>query len=272
MRRRAFIGTISGMAATLPRLVRAEDRVWRVGVLSLVDDAVVRPVILPELAKRGFVEGRNLLVDLHIAPAERMPELARSLVGDKPDVIIAASDWALHAARAATATIPIVAAPMGADPVAAGVAQSWARPGGNVIGVCLIAPELEIKRLSLLREAVPSVRRIAVLSNHREVVERGLPPLREAAARVGLELVEIWIEKPSEYPKAFGAMRAAGADALVIVPTPEMYRDIELLAALSAEARLPTISGFRESARGGLRPTTQTWPPPLQHEPAGDDD
>ena len=250
MRRRAFICTV--FAVLLPRHAWAVDRVWRVGVLTLVDDAVVRPVILPELAKRGFVEGRNLLVDLHIVPAENMPDLARSLVGDKPDVIIAVSDWALHAARAATATIPIVAAPMGADPVGAGVAQSWARPGGNVTGVCLIAPELEIKRLSILREAVPSVRRIAVLSNHRKVVELGLPTLREAAARVGLELVEIWVESPSEYPKAFGAMRAAGADALVIVPTPEVYRDTELLAALSVRARLPTISGFRESAQGGL--------------------
>jgi len=76
--------------------------------------------------------------------------------------------------------------------------------------------------------------------------------LREASAELGLELVEIWVDSPSEYPKAFGAIRAAGADALVIVPTPEVYRDTELLAALSAEARLPTISGFRESARGGL--------------------
>jgi putative ABC transport system substrate-binding protein len=240
------------LAVLLPSHARAEDRVWRVGVLTLVNDAVVRPVILPELAKRGFVEGRNLLVDFRIAPAENMPELAGVLVGEKPDVIIAVSDWALHPARAATATIPIVAAPMGADPVAAGVAQSWAHPGGNVTGVCLTAPELEVKRLSLLREAVPSVRRIAVLSNHRKVVELGLPPLREASAKLGLELVEVWVESPSDYPKAFGTMRAAGTDALVIIPTPEVYRDIELLAALSAEARLPTISGFRESARGGL--------------------
>jgi putative ABC transport system substrate-binding protein len=78
---------------------------------------------------------------------------------------------------------------MGADPVLAGVAESWAHPGGNVTGVSLIAPELEIKRLSLLREVLPSVHRIAVLSNHRKVVEAGLLPLRKAAAEVGLELV-----------------------------------------------------------------------------------
>src|SRR3954470_22580233 len=134
-------------------------------------------------------------------------------------MIIAASDWALHAARAATTTIPIVASPIGTDPVRAGVAESWARPGGNVTGVCLIAPELEVKRLSLLREALPSVRRIAVLSNHRKVVEAGILPLRKAAAEAGLELVEIWVESPNEYAAAFDAMRAASVEALVIVPT-----------------------------------------------------
>jgi putative tryptophan/tyrosine transport system substrate-binding protein len=181
-----------------------------------------------------------------------MPELAQALVGDKPDVIIANSDWAVHAARAATSTIPIVAAPMGADPVRAGVAESWAHPGGNVTGVSLIAPELDIKRLSLLREALPSVHRIAVLSNHRKVVEAGLLPLRKAAAEVGLELVEIWIESPNEYETAFAVMHGSGAEALVIVPTPELYRDTEQLGALAARTRLPTVGGFRESAQAGL--------------------
>jgi putative tryptophan/tyrosine transport system substrate-binding protein len=228
------------------------DRLRRVGVLAITGDAVVRPIILPELAKRGFVEGRNLQLDLRMGTAERMPELARALVADSPDVIVACSDWALHPARAATTVIPIVAAPMGADPVKAGVAQSWAHPGGNVTGVSLIAPELEVKRLDLLREAVPSVHRVAVLSNHRTVVEGGLAPLREASAEAGLELVDFWAESPSEYRSAFDAARSAGADALVIVPTPEMYRDTAQLAAFAIEARLPTISGFRESAEAGL--------------------
>jgi putative ABC transport system substrate-binding protein len=92
--------------------------------------------------------------------------------------------------QVATSTIPIVAAPIGTDPVRAGVAESWAHPGGNITGVCLIAPELEVKRLSLLREALPSVHRVAVMSNHRKIVEAGLPALRKAAAEVGLELVE----------------------------------------------------------------------------------
>lgn len=255
MRRRDFIARMGagGVLAVLsPRYAETAERTWRIGVLTPVDDSILRSVMLPYLATRGFVEGRNLVVDVRIGTAEQMPELAQALVGDKPDVIIANSDWALYPARAATGIIPIVAAPIGQDPVRAGVAESWAHPGSNVTGVCLIAPELEIKRFSLLREALPSVHRIAVLSNHRKVVEAGFLPLRKAAAEAQLELVEIWVESPNEYDTAFAAMRAAGAAALVIVPTPEIYRDTEQLGLLAVKNRLPTIGGFRESAQAGL--------------------
>ena len=251
MRRTVLICAV--LVVLSPIYAEGAERVWRMGVLTPVDDSIVRSVMLPYLATRGFVESRNLVVDVRMGTAEQMPELAQALVGDKPDVIIANSDWALHPARAATTIIPIVAAPMGADPVQAGVAQSWAHPGGNITGVSLIAPELETKRLSLVREALPSVHRIAVLSNHRKIVEAGFLPLREAAVQVGLELVEIWVESPNEYASAFAAMRGAGAEAVMIVPTPELYRDTEQLAALAVKkSRLATIGGFHESAEGGL--------------------
>ena len=240
------------LLAISPKYADAAEQVWRMGVLTLADDNAVRAVILPYLAMRGFIEGRNLVVDVRVGVEAQMPELAQALVGDKADVIIAASDWAVHAARAATTTIPIVASPIGADPVRAGVAESWAHPGGNVTGVCLIAPELEVKRLSLLREALPSVHRIGVLSNHRKVVEAGILPLRKAAAEVGLELVETWVESPNEYAAAFDAMRRTGAEALVIVPTPELSRDSEQLGKLAVKSGLPTIGGFREGAQKGL--------------------
>ncbi|WP_164937442.1 ABC transporter substrate-binding protein [Bradyrhizobium guangxiense] len=208
--------------------------------------------MLSYLARRGFVEGRNLTVDFRAGTEEQMSGLAHALVSEKPDVIVASSDWPLHAARSVTKTIPIVAAPIGTDPVDAGVAESWAHPGGNVTGVCLIAPQLEVKRLALLHEALPSVRRVGVLAAHRKIVEAGFPPLRKAAAEAGLELVEIWVENPSEYAAAFDALRGHGVEALVIVPLPELNRDSEVLAALSAKAGLPTIGGFRESAQRGL--------------------
>ena len=240
------------LAVLSPRYAEAAERVWRLGVLTLADGGAARSIMLPYLATRGFVEVHNLVVDVREGTEEQMPALAQALVGDKADVIIASSDWALHAARAVTSTIPIVAAPIGTDPVRAGVAESWAHPGGNITGVCLIAPELEVKRLSLLHEALPSVHRIAVLSNHRKVVEAGILPLRKAAAEAGLELVEIWVESPNEYAASFDAMRGNGVEALMIVPTPELSRDSKTLAALSAKAGLPTTGGFRESAQQGL--------------------
>jgi putative ABC transport system substrate-binding protein len=249
MRRAVLICAVLTMLS--PRYAEAAERVWRLGVLTLADDST-RSIVLPYLATRGFVEGRNLVVDVRVGTEEQMPALAQALVGDKADVIIASSDWALHAARAATSTIPIVAAPIGTDPVRAGVAESWAHPGGNITGVCLIAPELEVKRLSLLHEALPSVHRIAVLSNHRKVVEASILPLRKAAAEAGLELVEVWVESPNEYAASFDAMRGTGVEALMIVPTPELSRDSKTLAALSAKAGLPTTGGFRESAQQGL--------------------
>src|SRR5215475_11025381 len=220
MRRAVLICAL--LAVLSPGYAEAAERVWRLGVLMLEDGGIIRSVMLPYLATRGFVEGHNLVVDVRVGNEDQMPALAQALVGDKPDVIIAVSDWAVHAARAATSTIPIVAAPIGNDPVRAGVAESWAHPGGNVTGVCLIAPELEIKRLFLLHEALPSVHRVAVMSNHRKIVEAGLPPLRKAAADAGLELVEIWVEGPSDYTAAFDAMRGYGVEALDIVPTPEL--------------------------------------------------
>jgi ABC-type uncharacterized transport system substrate-binding protein len=250
MRRAMLVCAV--LAIISPTCTKAAERVWRIGVLALVDDNSVRSVILPYLATRGFVEGRNLVVDFRVGAETQMPELAQALVADKPDVVIAISDWALHPIRAATSTIPIVAAPIGLDPVRMGFAKSWARPGGNITGVSLIAPELEPKRLSLLHEALPAVRRIAVLSNHRKVVEAGLLPLRTAAAEVGLELIEIWAESPNDYAAAFETMRSAGAEALVLVPTPEISRDTELLGALASKAGLPTIGGHRESAQRGL--------------------
>ncbi len=228
----------------------AADKIWRLGVLSLIDSPTMSTT-LSELAARGFIEGRNLVVDMRIGREEQMPELARQLVSTRPDVIMALSDWAVSAAHEATKSIPIVASPMGRDPVAAGVAESWARPGGNVTGVTLTAPELEIKRLDLLREVVPAARRIAVLSMHRGVTEPAAAPMRTAAAQLGIELIELYVAGPEEYRAAFAAMRSAGAGALVIVPVPEFFGDAERLAALAAETGLPTVCGSRKPAEQG---------------------
>ena len=231
-------------------VAQAADKIWRLGVLSLAGDPMMSTT-LSELAARGFVEGRNLVVDMRVGTEEQMPELARELVGTAPDVIMAVSDWAVIPAHQATKSIPIVASPMGADPIAVGVAESWARPGGNLTGVTLTAPELEGKRLDLLREVVPAARRIAVLLMHREVTEPGEAPMREVAARLGIQLVELYVGGPDEYRQAFAAMRSKGAEALVITPMPEFGKHREELAALAVEAGLPTVCGSGKPAEQG---------------------
>jgi putative ABC transport system substrate-binding protein len=225
------LGLLSFAASAI--LPQAADKVWRLGVLSLVNNPAMHSTALSQLAEHGFVEGQ------------------RELVGAGPDVIMAESDWAIYPAREATKSIPIVASLMGADPVAVGVAESWARPGGNVTGVTLIAPELEVKRLGLLREVVPSARRIAILSMHREVTEPGEGPIRETAARLGIQLVELYIDLPDQFDQAFAAMRSAGAEALVIVPVPEFSYHAETLARLAVEAGLPTVCGVQSAAEQG---------------------
>jgi putative ABC transport system substrate-binding protein len=239
------------LTANSEAFAQAAEKVWRLGVLSLIDNPTMHSATLSELAAQGFVEGRNLVVDMRIGTAERMPALARELVSAKPDVIMALSDWAVYPAREATKSIPIVASPMGADPVAAGVAESWARPGGNVTGVTLIAPELEVKRLDLLREVVPAARRIAMLSMHREVTEPGEAPMRAAAASLGIQLVEFYVDRPDMFEQAFAAMRSAGAEALVIVSVPEFSEHADTLAKLAVEAGLPTVCGLRQPAERG---------------------
>jgi putative ABC transport system substrate-binding protein len=96
------------LAALAPAYAEAAERIWRIGVLGLADSGVVSSIIIPYLAKRGFVEGRNLVVDIRTVPDAKLSESAQALVAERPDAIIALSDWALHAARAATSTIPII--------------------------------------------------------------------------------------------------------------------------------------------------------------------
>src|SRR4051812_6752906 len=114
MRRAVLICAVLTVLSS--RYAEAAERVWHLGMLTLSGSAggnAVGSIILPYLATRGFVEGRNLVVDVREGAEDQMSALAQAVVGDKPDVIVATSDWAIHAVRAATSTIPIVAAPIG---------------------------------------------------------------------------------------------------------------------------------------------------------------
>lgn len=259
MRRRAFISLVGCAAAwqlfvnAMPVHGQTPGRTYRLGHVanSPVSEANSRKIILPELAKLGFVEGRNLVFDGRTGPLDAQTGLARELLAGQPDVIVAIGP-ALAAVGATTRTVPIVS--FGRDPVELGLAQSYARPGGSVTGVVILISELEAKRLAILHEAVPGLRRVAVLVSsaaHSAPTAAGEAAKRKAAAGLGVELLSFPVAAPADYPAAFAAMRAAGAQALLISATSEFDRDGKQLAALALEARLPTVCEWAEMAHAG---------------------
>ena len=254
MRRRQFLGLVGG-AAAWPLTARAQGsgKVFRLGALSPATAQLesIRSIVLPELAKGGIAEGVNLVLDAQAASMEKLPEIARRMVASRPDAIMGVSGAVIEQLKAATTTIPIVMAFSDYDPVAAGFAASFARPGGNITGIAMLATVLDAKRLNLLHEAVPAARRIAVLAVSERRHGVTLAGIRGAAAADRIEIVPVYAALPGSYPDAFRAMRAAGAQALVIVAAPEFNRDAEILAALATEAGLPTMCEWSQMAARG---------------------
>ena len=141
----------------------AAEKIYRLGELASSTAAleITRSSTLPELAKLGYREGRNLVIDERVGDAAAMPRLARETLLTKPDAIIAIGADAIAAAAAATSSVPIVI--FGGDPVSRGLAINLSHPDGNVTGVVILVAELDAKRLDLLHEAVPAARRIGAL-------------------------------------------------------------------------------------------------------------
>ena len=164
------------------------------------------------------------------------------------DAVVAVGP-AVGLAGAATRTVPIVS--FGFDPIELGFAASYAKPGGNVTGVVVLAGELDAKRLSILQEVMPDRRRFAVLVPRQGNGERDDSALRKAANELGVELLTFAVGAPSDYAAAFVAMQAQSAQALVIGATPQFQRDGRQLARLALDARLPTVCEWAEMAKAG---------------------
>ena len=253
MNRRAFVVGIGAMVVA-PLEVQAQPGVVRVGILASGSPRSVPLIGVFEqrLRELGFVEGQNLIVEFRTAEgrAERLPTLARDLVRLKADVILAPTAPAVHAVKQATGTIPIVTIATDYDPIAAGFGASLSRPGGNVTGLFLRQLELTAKQLGLLKDALPQVSRVAVLSD-----EFSADQLRtaEAAARslhVQLEPFELR-NAPYDFEGALRAAVEARAGALLALAFPLMYRDRDHVAALALKRRLPGMFPFRENVEAG---------------------
>jgi putative ABC transport system substrate-binding protein len=261
VQRRDFL-IVAGALLAAPFAAEAQQaaKIARIGYLT--SSLGVSPH-LPEAFRQGlrdlgYVEGRNLVIEYREAEgkADRLPALAAELVALKVDVIVAPITSAARAAKQATETIPIVFA-VSADPVTDGLVTSLARPGGNVTGLSILAPELVGKRLELLTQAVPGVSRVAVLRLPGALGERTdkymLTEAEAAARALGVRLQLVEARGPADIDRAFSDMTSARADALTVLPSNMFLRERRRLVDLAAKNRLPAVySGRAVVDAGGL--------------------
>jgi putative ABC transport system substrate-binding protein len=255
MNRREFITLLGATVVGCPLPLRAQphDKTYRVAVLSTAADTVAafREVVLPELAKDGFVEGRNLTISGYVGEPAQISKLTQEVLAFRPDVVVASSLVSVQAMRTASSTTPIVMSYLGEDPVEQGLVQSLSRPGTNVTGLVLMATELGGKRVALLRELLPSARRLAILAPRPPRSRDQVDKMQRVAEELGFEVRIFHADDSSKYAEAFADMGKAGSEALAMTAHIEFSRDAKKLADLAVQTRIAIIGHWAEMAREG---------------------
>jgi putative ABC transport system substrate-binding protein len=259
MKRRAFLAMLPGglLAAPLAAEAQPAVKVPRIGYLALNPAANphLHEAFRQGLRDLGYVEGRNVVIESRNAEGkpERLPALAAELVALKVDVLVAQPTVSALAAKQATGTIPIVF-PV-AEPVTSGLVTSLARPGGNVTGLSVLAPEMAGKSLEFLKQAVPAVSRVAVLWDPGAFPEGTTRDMRkrvEVAARaLGVKLQFVEARGPDDFDRAFSEMTRARAGALTVLGGSMFVSERGRLVDLAAKNRLPVVYTARESVDAG---------------------
>jgi putative ABC transport system substrate-binding protein len=256
MDRRAFVITAAGLLAAPLAAEAQAGKVWRIGYLSsssAIASQDPTEVFRQALRGLGWVEGQNIVIDYRFAEGkfERLPELAAELVRLKMDVIVAGPTPVAVAARNATSTIPIVMWAVG-NPVGLGLIASLARPGGNITGVSFTV-DMEIgKALELLRDTVPTVRRVAVLSNPANPAQTFvMKNVKDAARSLGVQLQVLEARGPSEFDGAFATMVRERVGALLVVTDSVFLLHRARITDLTAKNRLPSMHQLREYVEAG---------------------
>jgi putative ABC transport system substrate-binding protein len=255
LRRRQFLTLLGGAAAAWPLAARAQQagKLPTIGFLG-ADPAAFSPwtaSFVTHLRELGWVENRNVAIEYRWSEGrtDRYGEIAAEFVRLKVDVIVTVGS-AVPTVRQATSVIPIVFA-VAIDPVGNGLVASLAKPGGNVTGLSLQAANLAGKRLELLREVLPELRRLAIIFN----VGNAQPALEmeetQAAARaLGIDVVPIEIRRVEDFAPAFAAIKAK-TDALYVAIDQLMVANLMRILTLALGARLPTIFSTRDFVRSG---------------------
>jgi putative tryptophan/tyrosine transport system substrate-binding protein len=260
MKRREFIGLLGGWTTTWVSGVLAQEPRQVIGVLSSFGSRgmfadYLMPAFFQGLKEAGFVEGRNISVEIREADGhyDRLPSLAAELVGRDVAVIFAADLPSAFAAKEATKTIPIVFA-HGADPVKVGLVDSLSRPNGNLTGISIFLSVLGPKRVELLHELLPTENTIALLANPGNVNSKtDEPEIQAAADRLKQHLEVLTASTESDLEAAFATMVERRVGGLIVMPDPFFFYRREQLVALAARHAIPAIYPFREFADlGGL--------------------
>jgi putative tryptophan/tyrosine transport system substrate-binding protein len=256
MRRREFMTLLGGGAAALPLAARAQSTklpvIGFLGVSTPAAQGHMVAALVQRLRELGWIEGRTIAIDYRWAEGrdERYSEIAAEFVRIKVDAILTQGTQAAMAAKQATSVIPIVATVIG-DPVGSGLVASLALPGGNVTGLSVVSYDLAAKRLELLLEAVPGVRRIGILVDVGNPVNvEEARQVQAAADKLGLEGFPIAIRLAEDIVPAFDGLKNR-ADALHVVANPLILSNIVRINILAAGARLPTSYIAREYVQAG---------------------
>jgi putative tryptophan/tyrosine transport system substrate-binding protein len=246
MRRRTFAFALGSLFLTTFHLAQAQQprKMARIGYLN-PGDAVSRVYRIEAfrqgLKELGYVEGKNIIIEYRFAKArsERLPELARELVGLKVDIIFAGGGPATKAAKNATQMIPIVTSSQ--DPVGQGFVAGLPRPGGNITGLTNLTSELVGKRLELLKEAIPQLSRVAVLWTPDHPAATTWRRTEVAAQTLGVQLQAAEVRDRDDLEPAFAAIKRERAEALFMIRSPIVNDLTKRIVNLAAESRLPAI-------------------------------
>jgi putative tryptophan/tyrosine transport system substrate-binding protein len=250
--RRTFLAALGGAAVSWPLAARAQQmaKLPAVGFLVSGTPSTHGPwfaALAQRLRELGWIEGRTIAIEYRWAEGrnERFAEIAAEFVRLKVDVIVTAGTALVVAAKQATSVIPIVFAAAG-DPVGTGLVASLARPGGNVTGLSVQQTDAAAKRLELLREVVPGLRRLAILANVASpAVVLDMREVQATAGTLGLEVTTSEIRQGEDIAPAFEALKSR-ADALYVCIDPLVSTHRIRINTLALAARLPTMHGSRE--------------------------
>jgi putative tryptophan/tyrosine transport system substrate-binding protein len=256
MRRRDLLVYVAGATALCPLAVVAQPAIPVIGFLGNSTPALEAKLVgsfRDGLRDLGYEEGRNIRIEYRWAEGryERLPQLIAELIAAKVAIIVTAGTPASLAVKKATASVPLVMVAVG-DPVGTGLVASIAHPGGNATGLTSITPELEGKRLELIKDMVPAVSRLAVLWNPANAYQLGDKKQVEAAAAVlHVPVLPLAVRTTEELNAAFAAILAERADAALVLADRFFLHNRQRIAAFLAEHRLPSMNAYRELVEAG---------------------